>query len=405
MSGQHRLAPSPELRKHWRVIRALLVALIAGVGLGSWWLMTAAGNPAKPPAKAGGVASHWPKLAKAATSVPQPGAPTSASGPNALTASGAGWLAPGSDPSVLPGPLLIADGGGNRVLIIDPNGRNMWQFPRPGDLAAGQTFKSPEVAWFSPDGKQVLTASEDHSVLSVIDIATHKIVYTYGKADAPGSGPNQLNGPDGALMLPSRDLLVPDAANCRIIMIPAGGHATSGQLGQTGTCVHNPPQTFGDPSGLFPMANGNFVVTEGNGHWVSEMTVAGKIAWSVQVPNVSFIYGTSEVAPDQYLTVDQDLPGQVLTFDQTGRVLWRYAPTGDASLNKPSMAIALPNGDILVGDRGNHRLMVVDPRTNFIMWQYGHTKVAGSGIGFLNGPTGMDLYPPYSMTARKAVGL
>src|SRR5665811_1014602 len=124
------------------------------------------------------------------------------------TASGAGWLAPGSDPSVLPGPLLIADGGGNRVLIIDPNGRNMWQFPRPGDLAAGQTFKSPEVAWFSPDGKQVLTASEDHSVLSVIDIATHKIVYTYGKADAPGSGPNQLNGPDGALMLPSRDLPV-----------------------------------------------------------------------------------------------------------------------------------------------------------------------------------------------------
>ena len=401
MSSKHRLAPSPELRRHWRLIRGLLVALIASIAVGSWWLVAAA-TPSEPLAKS--AASHSP-LGRAATTPSSTVTSTSSSGPLALTASGPGWLAPGSDPSVLPGPILISDGGGDRVLIIDPSGRSMWQFPRPGDLAAGQTFKAPEAAWFTPDGKQVVAASEDHNIIYVIDIATHRIVYTYGTTDAPGSGPNQVNAPDGVVMLPSRDLLVPDAANCRIIMIPAGGHATSGQLGQTGTCVHNPPQTFGDPSGLFPMANGNFVVTEGNGHWVSEMTVAGKIAWSVQVPNVSFIYGTSEVAPDQYLTVDQDLPGQVLTFDQTGRVLWRYAPTGDASLNKPSMAIALPNGDILVGDRGNHRLMVVDPRTNFIMWQYGHTKVAGSGIGFLNGPTGMDLYPPYSMTARKAVGL
>ena len=195
MSGQHRLTPSPELRRHWTLVRGLLVALIACVSVGSWWLLAAADTP---------------KMTVAANA------------PIPLTATGPGWLAPGSDPSVLPGPVLIADGGGNRVLIIDSSGRTLWEFPRAADLTAGQTFKAPEVAWFSPDSKQVVVASEDTSIVYVIDILTHKIVYTYGKAGAPGSGADQVNVPDGVVMLPSRGLLVPDAGNCRIITIPAG---------------------------------------------------------------------------------------------------------------------------------------------------------------------------------------
>jgi outer membrane protein assembly factor BamB len=401
MTGQHRLAPSPELRKHWRLVRGLLVALIAGLGLGSWWLMTAAGSPAKPPAKAGSMASHWGTSGSPTTTQPAPVAPTTANGPISFPAvSGPSWLAAGSDPSVLPGPLLIADGDGNRVMIIDPNGRTLWQFPRAGDLASGQTFKAPEVAWFSPNGRQVVVASEDTNVLYVIDIVTDKIVYTYGKAGTPGSGPNLVDAPDGLVMLKSGDLLVPDAGNCRIIQIPAGGNAPSRQLGQTGTCVHNPPQTFADPSGLFPMTNGNFVVTEGNSHVVSEMSPSGKVAWSVQVPGVSAIYQTVEVGADRYATVDHVFPGQALTFDHTGKVTWRYAPTGSQALNKPSLVIALPNGDFMVSDKLNNRLIVVDPRTNTVVWQYGHTGVPGSTPGFLNNPTGMDLYPPNAISAK-----
>jgi len=396
VSSKHRLAPSPELRRHWRLIRGLLVALIASIAVGSWWLVAAA-TPSEPLAKS--AASHSP-LGRAATTPSSTVTSTSSSGPLALTASGPGWLAPGSDPSVLPGPILISDGGGDRVLIIDPSGRSMWQFPRPGDLAAGQTFKAPEAAWFTPDGKQVVAASEDHNIIYVIDIATHRIVYTYGTTDAPGSGPNQVNAPDGVVMLPSRDLLVPDAANCRIIKIPAGGHAISQQLGQTGTCVHNPPQSFGDPSGLFPMSNGDYVLTEGMGNWVSEINLSGRVSWSVQVPGVSAIYESSEIGPDRFATVDHTFPGQVLTFDHTGKVFWRYAPTGDQTLNKPSMVTALPNGDFMVSDKVNNRLIVVDPRTNTVVWQYGHSKVPGSTPGFLNNPTSMDLYPPNSRAAK-----
>ena len=405
MSGQHRLTPSPELRRHWTLVRGLVVALIACVSVGSWWLLAAADPPKMTVAKAGGMASHWPSAtppAATATTAPttQPAATVAANAPIPLTATGPGWLAPGSDPSVLPGPVLIADGGGNRVLIIDSSGRTLWEFPRAADLTAGQTFKAPEVAWFSPDSKQVVVASEDTSIVYVIDILTHKIVYTYGKAGAPGSGADQVNAPDGVVMLPSRDLLVPDAGNCRIITIPAGSHAISQQLGETGRCLHNPPQSLGDPSGLFPMANGNYVVTEGIGHWVSEMSASGKVAWSVQVPGVSAMYQSAEIGRDRFVTVDHVFPGQVLTFDHTGKVLWRYAPTGDRALNKPSLAIPLPNGDFMVSDKANNRVIVVDPLTDAVVWQYGHTKVAGSTPGFLNNPTGMDLYPPNAVAAR-----
>src|SRR5712691_6390637 len=43
-------------------------------------------------------------------------------------------LQPGSDPSVLPGPVLIADEDNDRIVLVDPQGRVVWTFPEPGDL-------------------------------------------------------------------------------------------------------------------------------------------------------------------------------------------------------------------------------------------------------------------------------
>src|SRR6266516_6266584 len=73
----------------------------------------------------------------------------------------AGGLQPGSDPSVLPGPVLIGDRDNNRLVEVSPDGRVLWRFPAPGDLAPGQTFLLPDDAFFSPDGRQVIVTQED----------------------------------------------------------------------------------------------------------------------------------------------------------------------------------------------------------------------------------------------------
>jgi DNA-binding beta-propeller fold protein YncE len=413
VSGQHRLTPSPDMLRHWRVVRWLLASgvVVAGLGVGTWLMVGAsADTPAQPAALSGGMASHWP----AGSSTAPPAAPTttpttpattaSATAPPVLnlSTSGPGWLAPGSDPSRLPGPVLIADELNNRLLIVDPNGRILWGYPGPRDLAAGQTFKTPDDAYFTPDGKQIIVTQEDDHVVRVIDVATRRIVYSYGTPGAPGSGPNQLNKPESAVMLPSGDILVPDMSNCRIIMIPAGSHAISRQLGRTGACAHRPPQTLGTPNGLFPMANGHFLMTEATGSWVDEMDLSGHVVWSVQLPDTAYVYETNEIGPDRYLTVDHHNPGQVLTFDHSGKVLWRYAPTGSAALNKPSLALPLPSGDVLVADSANHRVVVVDARTKAVVWQYGQSRVAGGRAGLLNKPTCLDFLPPTSLLVRNA---
>src|SRR5271166_2258502 len=98
-------------------------------------------------------------------------------------------LRPGSDPGVLPGPVLIADRDNNRLLEVSPAGRVLWRFPTAGDLPAGETFQLPDDAFFSPDGREVIATQEDDFVISVIDIARRRIVYRYGHPGVPGSEP------------------------------------------------------------------------------------------------------------------------------------------------------------------------------------------------------------------------
>ena len=81
------------------------------------------------------------------------------------------------------------------------------------------------------------------------------------------------------------------------------------------------------------------------------------------------------------------------------------SPLAAAVPIQPSLALPLPNGDVLANDDKNHRVIVIDPRTNRIVWQYGHTGVPGAGAGFLSNPDGVDLAPPYSLAARFGASL
>lgn len=71
-------------------------------------------------------------------------------------------------------------------------------------------------------------------------------------------------------------------------------------------------------------------------------------------------------------------------------------------MNKPSLALTLPNGDFVVVDSANHRVIVVDARTKAVVWQYGQTKVAGTRPGQLNKPTCLDFLPPSSLLIKSA---
>jgi hypothetical protein len=310
---------------------------------------------------------------------------------------GPGHLAPHSDPAALPSDILIADNWNNRLLIVDPQGRIRWEFPRPGDLGRGQSFLLPDDAFFSPDGRDIIATEEEDSVISVIDIARHKIVYRYGTPGVAGSADNHVANPDDAMMMPGGTIISADIENCRLLLLSPPSHRPHRVIGQTGVCAHDPPHLFTSPNGAFPATNGDYLVTEINGDWASEIGRRGHLVWSTHPPGVAYPSDTNEVYPGRYLTADYSSPGQVVEFDSRGRLLWRFG-----GLDHPSLALPLPNGDILVNDDYNDRVIVIDPAAHRIVWQYGHTGRPGTAPGYLNDPDGVDLTPPDSMLISHA---
>jgi hypothetical protein len=57
----------------------------------------------------------------------------------------------------------------------------------------------------------------------------------------------------------------------------------------------------------------------------------------------------------------------------------------------------LPDGDVLVSDSLNDRVIVIDPKRDQIVWQYGDDHHSGARAGYLNLPIGIDLVKPYSL--------
>jgi hypothetical protein len=153
------------------------------------------------------------------------------------------------------------------------------------------------------------------------------------------------------------------------------------------------------------MSNGDTVVTEINGDWIDVLGREGRPITDTNPPGFSYPSDTNEVRPGVFLSADYTQPGAIETFTTTGQLLWRYEPTGAAALDQPSLALPLPNGDVLANDDKNQRVIVIDPHTNKVVWQYGHTHVTGSGPGYLSNPDGVDLAPPYSLTMRFAHSL
>ena len=314
-----------------------------------------------------------------------------------------GNLQPGSNPSALPGPILIADEGNSRLLLVDPKGRILWQFPSPGDLSSGQTFIEPDDAFFGPTGADIMATQESQFVITEISIQSGHIIYRYGHPGTSGSAVGYLNNPDDAMLLPNGNIFTADIKNCRLLYLSPSSASPVHIYGETTPyCYHQPPLRFGSPNGVFPMANGDWLVTEINGDWVDEMTPGGQIKFSIHPPGITYPSDSNEVSAGVFLTAAYTSPGVIEEFSQTGGLLWRFNPSGSQTLNHPSIAIPLPNGNVLATDDRNDRVIVIDKKTNKIIWQYGHTGVSGTKPGYIDEPDGVDLAPPYSLLITQA---
>jgi hypothetical protein len=295
--------------------------------------------------------------------------------------------------ALLPGTLLIADRGNSRLIEVDAARRIIWSFPRPGDLVADQAFVGPDDAFFTPDGRHIVTNQEEAQTIGIIDYRTRRLVWQYGHLYYRGSAPGYLNEPDDAYQLPNGLVTVADIRNCRIIFLSRAGKVVR-QYGETGVCLHDPPHTFASPNGDTPLPDGGMLVTEIGGNYVVRLDRKGHVVFSFAVPWVSYASDAQLLHDGSVLLSDYSSPGGIVRVSPRGKLLWRYTPTrSEDVLNRPSLAIMLPNGLIAANDDWNHRVVLIDQRRQMIVWQYGVTGVPGSVPGYLDVPDGIFFRP------------
>jgi outer membrane protein assembly factor BamB len=295
------------------------------------------------------------------------------------------------------GKLLIADRGVNVLLVVDANKKISWVYPAAGRPAPPGGFYYPDDAFFVDHGRSILSNQEENHTIVRIGYPSGKLLWSYGVPKTAGSSPGMLNQPDDSFLLRDGTISVADAKNCRILFIGANRQPVS-QIGTTGDCTHRPPTGIGYPNGDTPLANGNFLISEINGSWVSEYTRAGALVWTVQLP-IAYPSDPQQLGPDLYLVSDWTKPGGILEFNREGKILWVYRPpSGPGMLDHPSLAERLPNGLIGVNDDYRHRMILIDPTTSAIVWQYGQTDQPGTGADQLNIPDGFDILLPDNTT-------
>jgi hypothetical protein len=289
----------------------------------------------------------------------------------------------------LPGDLLIADRGNNRILLVNPAHKLLWHFPsRPGQ----HKLFFDDDTFFAPGGHAIISNQEDNHQIVMIAYPSGRLIWSYGHPGVKGSAPGYLNTPDDAYKLRNGMVIVADAYNCRVLEIR--GHRIVRSIGQAGHCQHDPPRYLGAVNGDTPLPNGHILVSEINGSYLDEFTLSGKLVRVYRAP-VSYPSDPQLTRGGNILLADYTAPGGLVILDRrTGRVVWQYrVASGAGRLDHPSLAAMLPNGMIAVNDDYNHRVVIIDPRTKRIVWQYGHLGRPGSAHGFLDTPDGFDFVP------------
>ncbi|HET9187528.1 MAG TPA: hypothetical protein VFN80_06215 [Acidothermaceae bacterium] len=305
--------------------------------------------------------------------------------------------AQGAGAKAFTGQLLIADRGNNRLLLVDPKGAIHWTFPNAHAAAPPSGFYFPDDAFFTDGGKAIISNQEGNHTIVKIAYPAGNSLWSYGHPGQAGPGSGYLHEPDDAYLLKDGRVIVADANNCRVVIISQQAQQI-GQIGTTGSCVHRPPKSLGYPNGDTPLQNGDVLISEVDGSWISEYTLTGSLVWTVHVP-ITYPSDPQQIGPDKYIVADYARPGGIVEFDREGHVLWDYhVPSGHNMLDHPSLAEVLPSGLICVNDDYRHRVVMIDPATKSIVWQYGVDDVSGTAPGLLNTPDGFDLLAPDGTT-------
>jgi len=225
---------------------------------------------------------------------------------------------------------LVTDGYGRRIFEINYTNPN-------NPIEAGFSFTGQSRPLINPVDASIFYENGDRKIL-ITDNGGNRVIkvdrlggdeeWTYGDGSS-GRGFNQLSGPTDALALPDTALyLISDQGNSRIIMV----EPTSNQI----LWFYGEAEQLNPVDLEYDATTNSILVTDRNHHRVIIVNIATSV--------ITWQFGTG-VAGDSH-----DM------------------------LNNPNDADFLPNGNILICDTGNERLLEVDS-SGTVVWSFEHRRL------------------------------
>lgn len=303
-----------------------------------------------------------------------------------------------------PGNILIADQFNNRVIEATPNGKIIWQFglgrndfsPNsvigcndaqrvgPFTLMAG-TGTPAGVITNAPDG------APDNRILLVDPFG--RIVWQYGQFGQTGDGPDLLNTPVQNTWLPNFDVLITDQGNNRIIEVNLKKQIVWSYPGSD----TNAADKLSSPNSAELLANGHILISDQNNDRAIEVTRGDKIVKTFTAGGTIGAVAFASRLPNGDTLLTDTTDADVIEVNARDQIVWQYFTDTDPSSIAsplPTRAIRLRNGDTLISDQFNNRVIRVNMAKQIVA-DYGLPPDEGNNVGYGLHTTQDGLFAPY----------
>ena len=311
-----------------------------------------------------------------------------------------------------PGNILIADQFNNRVIETDTAGNIIWSFGLgPNDFSARSiigvndaqrvgsftlmagTGTPADVIPQAPDG------APDNRVILVDPFG--KIVWQYGQFGQTGSGPNLLDTPVQCTWLPDAHVLITDQANNRIIEVNLAKKIVWQYPGSNTKAADQ----LNGPNSAELLENGHILIADQGNNRAIEVTRGDHIVKTLTVGGTAdTVAFASRLKNGDTLLTDAG-NSRVVEVDAHDNVVWQYFTDTDplsVPAPLPTRAVRLHNGDTLISDQFNNRVIRVNPAGQIVA-SYGLPLAGGpvdpfpfgNNAGYDLFSTQKGLYSPY----------